>query len=80
MPKVTQLTRGQVQCRTLIFRLQFGALAATPLHWPLRSSAQQSEGSHVFVSEAIVWRVVLSVAQRPAEVAVFKSHPGLTGD
>ena len=41
MPKVTQLARGWVQCRTLVFRLQFSALAATPLHWPLRSSAQE---------------------------------------
>lgn len=49
-------------------------------HWPLRFSAQQSEGSRIFVSEAIAWRVVLSVAQRPAEGPVFTFHPGLTGD
>ena len=80
MPKVTQLARAQVQCRTLVFRLQFGALAATPLPLGPQVQCTASEASHVFVSEAIVCRVVLSVAQRRAEVPVFKSHPGLTED
>lgn len=49
-------------------------------HWALRFSAQQSEASHVFVSEAIVCRVVLSVACETQKYSVFKSHPGLTED